>query len=156
VISPLKVDDRDHRPVWIRDDQWATVAFGFLLVGAMIGALGFLPEVEKGVGVAGLVIFLAGAWILARPVGLVIEKPRLSVTIRSFISERRLSYADLSGVEVRPALAGYAMAGLLGTVASRYDVVLRLRDRDEVIVRRELTLPAAKAEAQRLEYLIKP
>lgn len=143
-----------ERPLWIRDDQWSTVAAGFVYVGILTGALTFLPDVEKGVGIAGLLILLAGVWILARPIGLVIEPGRLGITIRSFVSERRLSFADLSDVEIREARTDGPILGLPGTIDQHYDLVLRLRDGDEVTVRRDLSLSEASSEAHKLQEIV--
>jgi len=143
-----------ERSVWIRDDYWFTIAFGLLCTGVIALALGFVPYVGLGVGLVGVASGVVGAGIFARPIGLIIESGRGSLTVRSLASERHYPFSDLLGVDVRPSRQGWAIGEWPDVMGVRYDVVLCIRNTDDVTVRRELSLPVAQLEAHRLENLI--
>lgn len=144
------------RCVWIRDDFWCTIAIGLLCTGFIFAVLGFVSDVGPGVSLIGFAGGVTGAAILARPIGLIVETNRASVTVRSFASERHLSFLDLFGVDVRPCRHGQGLviADWPDSTGVRYDVVLCLRDRDEITVRCDLSLQVARMEALRLKNLV--
>jgi hypothetical protein len=141
------------RVTYVRDDIWCIRAGALVVVGLIFAAVGFLPEVGLGVSSVGLACMAFGIWVVARPVGLVIDTPTASMSLRGLVTERHVMFSDLSYVGVQLSEQGMSERGWLRVAGARYDVIVHLR-RDQVLVlRRDLQLSAARLAAERLGAL---
>ncbi len=145
----------------IRDEFWTVCAAALLVNGGAIAVLGLLPRVGFSLEepspdrlvVIGLIGTTVGAWILLRPVGMVLDPSSRSITMLGPVSRRHLSFMDVSHVEIQGSQYEWPVMGLPTPSEDRYDVVLRLNDGSEIAVHRSVRLPAAHIEARRLGKL---
>ena len=132
-------------------------------VGGIFALLGLLPLLSLGPTVSfpqalvagGLAAASVGAWIiLYRPGEIVIDPAEATITLRSPIHVRRLSFGDVSYIELQPSQYTLIVPGLAAFHEERYDVVLGIKEGTQLAVHLDLTLSMARLKAGRLAGLI--
>ena len=151
---PTKPADAAAVQVVIRDDVLVLAAGCLLALGTVLLVVAWVPAVGAAAAIAGVASCLGAIWILARPVGVVIDRRAGIVTSKGLIDTRAARFLDITGVRLSPSHPPLGPPGFPMEIDRRFDVVLVQGGHTWAVVKRDLDEPTAYLEVERIRSIL--
>lgn len=139
---------RDSRTL-IRDDHWINIAIALIGAGGLVLWVSIQHSTWLEAGLGGATVVFLGIWILARPVGIVIDQDIRTLFVRGLISERSVMFSNLTAMQILETEEYVPIVGPPDDVR-RYDLVINVRNGAPIVARSALSLASASADAIRV------